>query len=125
MTKFNRSFKVYPLIIGRKLTVTGEMDLVWMDLIIIDGSILPLTPSDSDKPWKFTVGLSSLWSSDQTWKDRMLHTYSMGAGKVIILMQGNISCLRRIVVDGLVAWLQAGLYGVRTLAGSRDFSFLQ
>lgn len=118
MTKFNRAFKVDPVIIGRRLTVTGEMDLFWMDLIIFYGSIPPLTPSDRDKPWKFTVGLF------QTWKDRMLHRHSIGTGKVKILMQGITSCLRHSVID-VVAWIQAAGYGVRTLARSRGFSFLQ
>jgi hypothetical protein len=50
MTKFNSTFKVDPFIIGRRLTGTGEMDLVWMDIINVYGSIPPLTPSDRDKP---------------------------------------------------------------------------
>lgn len=70
-----------------------------MDLVIVYGSIPPLTPSDRDKPWKFTVGLSIFWSSDHTRKDRMLYRHSMGTGKVKIVMQGNISYLRRSAVD--------------------------
>jgi hypothetical protein len=35
MTTFNRGFKFDPVIIGRRLTVTGEMSLVWVDLIIV------------------------------------------------------------------------------------------
>ena len=112
------------VIIGRRIAVTGEMNLVWMDLIIVYGFIPPLTPSDRDEPWKFKDSISSLWSRNQTWKDRMLHRHSIGTGKVKILMQGNISCLRHSVVD-VVAWIRAGWYWFRTLAGSRDFSFLQ
>lgn len=39
MTRFNSAVEFDPVIIRRRLTVTREMDLIWMDLITIFGSI--------------------------------------------------------------------------------------
>jgi hypothetical protein len=85
--------------------VIREIDLIWMDLNHCFRLHPPLPSSDREKRSKFTVGLASIWSSDQAWEDRILHRHSIGIIKLKILMQVHINCLRRSAVD-VVAWIQ-------------------